>query len=116
MKLFFIFASERKELTMVVISYRTIRDFSDRHDDSKDTLNNWYTVVEKADFANFNELRAMFNSVDAVGNDRYVLNIKGNNYRLIALIQFNVRTVYILFVGTHKEYDKIDAATVKFKK
>ena len=101
---------------MVVISYRTIRDFSDKHDDAKDALNNWYTTIEKGDFANFNELRGMFNSVDAVGNDRYVFNIKGNNYRLIALIQFNVRTVYILFVGTHKAYDKIDAAMVKFKK
>jgi mRNA interferase HigB len=79
-------------------------------------LNNWYTVVEKCDFANFNELRAMFNAVDAVGNDRYVFNIRGNNYRLIALIQFNVRTVYILFIGTHKEYDKINAAVVKSKK
>lgn len=101
---------------MVVISYGTIRAFSDKHEDTKDALNNWYTIVEKGDFANFNELRAMFNSVDAVGNDRYVFNIKGNNYRLIALIHFNVRTVYILFVGTHKAYDKLDAATVKFKK
>jgi len=100
---------------MVVISYRTIREFSDKHADIKDALNNWYTIVEKGDFANFNELRALFNSVDAVGNDRYVFNIKGNNYRLIALIQFNVRTVYILFVGTHVEYNKINASKVKFK-
>ena len=101
---------------MVVISYRTIRDFSDKHNDSKDPLNNWYTIVEKGDFANFNELRTVFNSVDAVGNDRYVFNIKGNKYRLIALIQFNVRTVYVLFVGTHAEYNKINASRVKFKK
>jgi len=101
---------------MVVISYKTIRDFSDKYYDAKDALNNWYRVVEKADFANFNELRAMFNSVDAVGNDRYVFNIRGNHYRLIALIQFNIRTVYILFVGTHKDYDKINAARIKFKK
>ncbi|NII28191.1 type II toxin-antitoxin system HigB family toxin [Pseudoflavitalea sp. X16] len=101
---------------MVVISYRTIREFSDRHNDSADALNNWYRIIEKADFGNFNELRSIFNSCDAVGNDRYVFNIKGNNYRLIALIQFNVRTVYILFVGTHAEYDKISAPTIKFKK
>lgn len=70
----------------------------------------------KNDFANFNELRMIFNSVDAVGNDRYVFNIRGNRYRLIALIHFDVRTVYILFVGTHGEYDKINAATIQFKK
>jgi len=101
---------------MVVISYRTIREFSDKHNDAKDALNNWYTIIEKADFANFNELRVVFNSVDSVGNDRYVFNIKGNNYRLIALIQFIARTVYILFVGTHAEYDKINASKIKFKK
>jgi mRNA interferase HigB len=101
---------------MVVISYRTIRDFSDKHNDSTDALNNWYTIIDKADFANFNELRAVFGSCDAVGNDRYVFNIKGNNYRLIALIQFSIRTVYVLFVGTHAQYDKINASTIKFKK
>jgi len=54
--------------------------------------------------------------VDAVGNDRYVFDIKGNNYWVIALIIFKVRTVFILFVGTHKEYDNVDAANVTFKK
>jgi len=101
---------------MVVISYRTIREFSVSHGDAEDALNNWYIIVEKADFANFNELKAVFNSVDAVGNDRYVFNIRGNNYRLIALIHFNIRTVYILFVGTHPEYDRINASRIKFKK
>jgi mRNA interferase HigB len=72
--------------------------------------------MEKNDFANFNELRKVFNSVDSVGNDRYVFNIKGNHYRLIALSHFDIRTVYILFVGTHAKYDRINAATVKFKK
>ena len=54
--------------------------------------------------------------MDAVGNDRYVFDIKGKNYRVIALIIFKVRTVFILFIGIHKEYDKIDAANVTFKK
>lgn len=101
---------------MVVISYKIIREFSNEYPDALDALNNWYIMIGKSDFANFNELRKLFNSVDAVGNDRYVFNIKGNRYRLIALIHFDIRTVYILFVGTHAKYDKIDAATVKFKK
>ena len=63
--------------------------------------------MEKGDFANFNELKQTFNSVDAVENDLYIFNIKGNHYRLIARIHFRVRTVYIRFAGTHKEYDKI---------
>jgi len=60
-------------------------------------------------------MKNTFNSVDAVGNDRYVFNIRGNNYRLIALIIFKVRTVFILFIGTHKEYDKVKASTIAFK-
>ncbi len=62
------------------------------------------------------EVKQTFNSVDSMGNDRYVFDIKGNHYRLIALIIFNVRTVYILFIGTHKEYDKVKASFITFKK
>ncbi|MCE7040155.1 type II toxin-antitoxin system HigB family toxin [Dyadobacter sp. CY312] len=93
---------------MIIFSYKTIRDFCDIYAETSDALNNWYTIVSKANFSNFNDLRLMFNSVDAVGNDLYVFNIKGNHYRLIARIHFNVRTVYIKFVGTHKQYDKLD--------
>ena len=78
---------------MVIISYRTIREYTDRHTDVEDQLNNWYILVEKSDWANFNEMRQLFNSVDAVGNDLYVFNIKGNAYRLIVRIIFRVRTV-----------------------
>lgn len=93
---------------MVVISYRTIREFVEKHKDAADPLNNWYRTADEADWANFNELRQIFNSVDSVGNDLYVFNIKGNTYRLIVRIIFRVRTVYIKFVGTHKEYDKVN--------
>jgi mRNA interferase HigB len=96
-----------KSGTVVVISYRTIREYIDEHSDVEDQLNNWYKIAEKSDWANFSEVRQMFNSVDAVGNDLYVFNIKGNNYRLIVRIIFRVRTIYIRFVGTHKEYDKV---------
>jgi mRNA interferase HigB len=92
---------------MVIISYKTIREYGEKKIEAFEALDNWYTIVEKADFANFAELRAVFNSVDAVGDDLYVVNIKGNHYRLIARIHFNVRTIYIKFVGAHKEYDKI---------
>ena len=91
---------------IVVISYRTIRNFIDSYPDSEDALNNWYSVMDKADFANFNEMREMFGSVDAVGHDLYVFNIRGISFRLIARIIFRVRTVYIKFVGTTKSMIK----------
>ncbi len=93
---------------MVVISYRAIRDFSAKHPDAEDSLNNWYLITQKSDWSNFNEMREIFASADSVGNDLYVFNIKGNHYRLIARIIFRVRTVYIKLVGTHKQYDKVN--------
>jgi mRNA interferase HigB len=101
---------------MVIISKAVIREFSTIHHDAEIPLDNWYELCSNADWKNFNEMKLSFNSVDAVGNDRYVFNIKGNNYRLIALIIFKVRTIFILFIGTHREYDKIDASAVTFKK
>ena len=92
---------------MVVISYGTIRNYIALHRDVEDQLNNWYHIADRSDWANFNEMRLMFNSVDAIGKDLYVFNIKGNSYRLIVRVIFRVRTIYIKFIGTHKEYDKV---------
>jgi mRNA interferase HigB len=101
---------------MVIISKAIIREFTAKHTDAERPLDNWYELTANADWKNFNEMKNTFNSVDAVGNDRYVFNIKGNDYRLIALIIFKVRTVFILFIDNHQEYDKITASTVIFKK
>jgi mRNA interferase HigB len=101
---------------MVIISKTTLRNFVVHYPDSEGAMEQWYALTKEADWKNFAELKKSFNSADAVGNDRYVFNIRGNTYRLIALIIFKVRTVYILFVGTHRQYDEVDAATVTFKK
>jgi mRNA interferase HigB len=97
---------------MVVISYGTLREFYEEYPDSEDALNNWYRATLAADWSNFHEMKTIFNSVDAVGNDRFVFSIRGNNYRLVAMIFFDIRTVFIRFIGLHKEYDKIDCATI----
>jgi mRNA interferase HigB len=101
---------------MVIISYRAIREFGKKYPDALEALNIWHTTVEKASWSHYHEAKEAFNSIDAVGNDRYVFNIKGNKYRLITLINFKVRTLYILFIGTHAEYDKIDASTILLKR
>lgn len=71
---------------MVIISYSAIKAFIDKNPQATDALNNWYRMVEMADWSNFHEMKNTFNSVDAVGNDRYVFNAGGNNYRVVALI------------------------------
>lgn len=99
---------------MVVISYAIIRDFVNKNPQATDVMNNWYRVAAKADWSNFHEVKSMFsNSVDAIGNDRFVFNVGGGNYRIIALIFFDIRTMYIRFVGWHSEYNKLkNASTV----
>ena len=101
---------------MVIIAKKTINEFISKHPTSTDVLLNWYQETKSGDWANFGDMKRTFNSVDAVGNDRFVFNIKGNDYRLIAIVHFAVRTVYIVFIGTHKEYDKVVASKVKYKK
>lgn len=99
----------------MIISKAILRDFIDKHPDAGAAIEKWYEETTNADWRNFSGLKETFNSADGVGNNRYVFNIRGNYYRLIALILFKVRTVFILFVGTHAEYDRLNAAEVKFK-
>lgn len=101
---------------MVIIAKKILREFVLTHPDCEQAIEKWYALTKAADWKSFSEMKNTFNSVDAVGNDRYVFNIKGNQYRLIALILFKVRTVFILFIDSHTEYDKLDAANVPYKK
>ncbi|MEX2483798.1 MAG: type II toxin-antitoxin system HigB family toxin [Brumimicrobium sp.] len=97
---------------MAIISKAILVDFGIKHANAIASLNRWCEETKKADWKSLAEMKMTFNSVDSVGNDRYVFNIKGNNYRLVAMIFFDIRTIYIRFVGTHAEYDKIDCALV----
>lgn len=75
-------------------------------------LERWYEIAEAAEWGSFAEMKMDFGSVDAVGNQHYVFNIRGNRYRLVVVVKFMMGYVFIRFVGTHDEYDKIDASTV----
>ena len=68
----------------------------------------WHTVVEAARWNNFAELKATFNSADYVSGGKIVFDVGGNKFRIVALVGFRTKRVFILFVGTHKDYDKID--------
>ena len=92
---------------MVIVTKTKLSEYAKKHSASAEPLNYWYSIVSKADWANLADLRKDFNNVDFVGNDRYVFNIKGNSFRLVAMIHFDIRRLYIRFIGTHAEYDKI---------
>ena len=73
---------------------------------------NGLPFVKRSKWTCFVDIKKTFNSVDNVGNQHYVFNIKGNNYRLVVVIKFTIQFVYVRFIGTHKEYDKIDCANI----
>lgn len=101
---------------MVIISFRTIREYGLQYPEVEKALYSWFEIARAADWSNFHDVKKAFNSVDSVGNDQYVFNVKGNKCRLVALIIFPTRTMYILFLGTHNAYSKIDASKIKFKR
>jgi mRNA interferase HigB len=84
-----------------------IRDFVAKHADADIAMRDWYKRVSKANWNSFADIKETFNSADYVGNDRYVFDIKGNNYRIVAIVLFINKKVYMRFVGTHEEYDRI---------
>jgi mRNA interferase HigB len=98
-----------------VIAKRTLRLFwgrSRRYADARRALEDWHSQVRKADWATPADVKAMFGDASILKGSRVVLNICGNKYRLIAKINFSYRIVYIRFVGTHEEYDQVDAGVV----
>lgn len=92
---------------MRIVTYKKIKEFILIHPESENPLNFWYHTLTAKKWEHINELRQDFNNVDYVGNHRFVFNIKGNNYRIVTIISFNAKKVYIRFIGAHSEYDKI---------
>lgn len=99
---------------MHIISHRKLKEFyeSPGKEDSRIALERWYDIAQQAEWHNLSEIREDFPSTDYVGNQHYVFNIKGNNYRLVVVIKFTINRIFIRFVGTHNEYDKVDCSTI----
>jgi mRNA interferase HigB len=97
---------------MVIISYRPIRAYFEVHPQAKDALLDWYEKTEEANWNTVTDVHSTFNSADSIGGERFVFNIRGNHYRLVAAISFKTRTVYVKFIGTHDEYDAINVHTI----
>jgi mRNA interferase HigB len=99
---------------MRVIAFRFLREFFEKPEyaDSEASLKSWYYDVKSAAWKNSNELKEQFKSASIVGNGRAVFNIKGNEYRLITAIDYEFQVIFIRFIGTHKQYDKIDAKII----
>jgi mRNA interferase HigB len=99
---------------MRVISVKRLKDFweNKNHADAEQPLRAWYAEAKAADWKNPNEIKAKYHSASFVGNNRVVFNVRGNHYRLVAAIRYEFKIVYIRFIGTHEQYDKINAGNV----
>ncbi|MEZ4827589.1 MAG: type II toxin-antitoxin system HigB family toxin [Bacteroidia bacterium] len=96
---------------MRVVTPSRLTEFSARHPKARIPLLSWYELTRNSSWFNLADIKAQFNTVDYIGNNRYVFNIKGNDYRLIVIIIFASQKVYIRFIGTHAEYDKLPDAS-----
>ena len=98
---------------MRIFSRGTLRDFWKRHADAEVPLRLWFSMVEAAAWENPTDITAVFGSADFLANNRIVFNIKGHRCRLVAHVKYGpLFLAYIRFVGTHAEYNKIDATTI----
>ena len=91
---------------------KILRDFWLKHPDCEQQLKSWYNEAEIATWKTPNEIKRDYPSASILENNRIVFNIKGNNYRLIIKLNYHYQMVWIRFIGTHAQYDKIDATTI----
>ncbi|GEO05523.1 hypothetical protein AAE02nite_31870 [Adhaeribacter aerolatus] len=92
---------------MHIISYKAIREYYEKHAAAKPYLTAWFKTVKKAEWESVKEMRLDFPSAEMVVDGKVVFNIKANDYRLVALVGFRTKRVYVLWLGTHAEYNKI---------
>lgn len=94
---------------MRVIAKKTLKLFWKKHEDCEQQLKSWYDETIEADWTSPKDIKINYPSASFLADNRVVFNIKGNTYRLIVKINFKYKMVWIRFVGTHSQYDKIDA-------
>ena len=97
---------------MRIISRKTLRAFQTQHPRVRQPLDDWYRLVESSVWETPADIKKAFRSADFLHDNRIVFNIAGNEYRLVVKVEYQFQTVYIRFVGTHAEYDKIDATSI----
>ena len=99
---------------MKILVKKTLLYYTERYPAASMQMMIWYNEFSKLDFQNFNELKLIYGNASIVNKDRVVFNIKGNEFRLVVSINFTQNACYIIWFGSHKEYDKIEVATISF--
>ena len=97
---------------MRIISRRKLREFWEKYPDSAIALQTWFHDVESTFWNTPADIKAVYQNASFLANNRVVFNIKGNHYRLVVIVIYQHGVVYIRFVATHEEYDRIDETTI----
>lgn len=97
---------------MRIISRRILRVFWENHPDACGPLQTWFHDVKRANWTSPADIKEVYRNASFVANNRVVFNVKGNHYRLVVVVLYQHGVVYIRFVGTHEEYDRIDPTTI----
>jgi mRNA interferase HigB len=95
-----------------IVAISTVRNFWEINRDAEEPLKAWYQEAKSADWATPHHIKAMYRNASVLGDNRIVFNIAGNKYRLIVKFNYPYRIGYVRFIGTHAEYDRIDAEEV----
>ena len=101
-----------KEYHVRIISKKILREFWEKHADSQQQLTSWFRETSNVEWKSPAEIKREYPSASFLQGNRVVFNIKGNDYRMIVVIAYRMQYVYVKFIGTHADYDKVDAAVV----
>lgn len=97
---------------MRIFTEQILKEYAECHPEAKIAIQEWVLKVKKSEWKCFAEVKATFNNAVNVGNQHYVFNLKGNNFRLVMVIKFTIHFVYVRFIGTHAEYNSIDCKNI----
>ena len=97
---------------MRIIALRTLRDFWGKYPQAEVPLRAWYALASRADWRSPVDVKMAYRSASFLRNNRVVFNIKGNDFRLVVAVHYNRGLMFIRFVGTHREYDRVDAEEI----
>jgi mRNA interferase HigB len=95
-----------------IISVKKLKDFWRQHPDVEQQLKAWYSEVTKSEWKKFSDITKHYKTVSILNNNRVVFRIKGNRFRIIVAVRFDLKIVFIRFIGTHSQYDKINAEEI----
>jgi len=97
---------------MRIIALSTLREFWERHPDAETPLRAWHALASRAEWKTPGDIKAAYRNASFTANNRVAFNIKGNDYRLVVAVHYDRGMMYVRFIGTHRQYDRIDMETI----